>query len=112
MHGYRFQANWEFARQKDREDSLNSFRSRFYIPRYRSSDAIYFCGNSLGLQPKEVEAAIRQELQDWRELAVDGYMHARTPWLTYQQGFRPSLSRIVGCLEEEVSVMNALTTNL
>jgi len=112
MQAYRFQANWEYARQKDREDSLNGFRSRFYIPRYRSSDAIYFCGNSLGLQPKDVDAAIRQELQDWRELAVAGYANARTPWLTYQHGLRPPLSRIVGCLEEEVTVMNALEVNL
>lgn len=119
-----FESTMEYARQKDREDPLRSFRSRFYFPPHRGSDAlspdsdtpggdaIYFCGNSLGLQPKDTEAAIRQELNDWRELAIGGYLHAQNPWLYYQHNFRRPLSKIVGCLEDEVTVMNALTVNL
>ncbi|MBN9381369.1 MAG: kynureninase [Chitinophagaceae bacterium] len=110
-----FDTTLEFAQRKDREDELEKFRSRFYFPRKPaapSEDAIYFCGNSLGLQPKDVESAIRQELKDWQDLGVGGYMQAQNPWLTYQEPFRKPLSRLTGALEEELTVMNALTVNL
>ena len=110
--GPEYQATREFARQKDREDPLSSFRNQFYLPGHGEKKAIYFCGNSLGLQPKTAAAAIGQELKDWKELAVGGYLHAQNPWLYYQDNFRPALSRIVGCREEEVTVMNTLTVNL
>jgi kynureninase len=51
-------------------------------------------------------------LEDWQQLAISGYLRARNPWMTYQIPFRSPLSRIAGCLEEEVTVMNALTVNL
>lgn len=110
-----FDTTLEFAQRNDREDGLQSFRSRFYFPRKPASpseDAIYFCGNSLGLQPRDVESAIRQELKDWQDLGVGGYMQAQNPWLTYQEPFRKSLSRLTGALEEELTVMNTLTVNL
>jgi kynureninase len=107
-----FEPTLEFARQKDQEDPLRSFRDEFHFPRHEGKEAIYFCGNSLGLQPRPAEAAIMQELKDWRELAIGGYLHAKNPWLTYHDHFTAPLSRILGCLEEEVTVMNGLTVNL
>jgi len=109
---HHFEATLEFAQQKDKEDPINGFRSQFHFPSYQHKDAIYFCGNSLGLQPKNVEAAVKQELKDWQQLAVDGYKHAKHPWLFYQHNFSKPLSAIAGCKEEEVTVMNALTVNL
>ena len=53
-----------------------------------------------------------QELTDWQDLAIDGYRHAKNPWLVYQHQFRRPLSAIVGCMDKEVTVMNALTVNL
>jgi len=73
---------------------------------------LYFCGNSLGLQPVSAEESIRQELKDWRELAIGGYWQAKNPWMGYPAMLRAPLARIVGCGEEEVTVMNALTVNL
>jgi kynureninase len=108
----RFTPTLEFAQQKDREDPLHTFRTQFHFPRHQEQDAIYFCGNSLGLQPRNAEAAVLQELKDWKELAIGGYLHAKNPWLYYQHKFRKPLSKIVGCLEEETTVMNALTVNL
>jgi len=113
-------ATLEYAQQKDREDKLSSFRSRFYFPRSATNNptpgddgqTIYFCGNSLGLQPRHTADYFQKELQDWQNLAIDGYWRARTPWMTFPQSLRPSLSRIAGCLEDEVTVMNALTVNL
>ena len=106
------QTQLSFAREKDRVDPLCKFRDSFYLPQAHGRDAIYFCGNSLGLQPKTVEAAILQELQDWRGLAVLGYTKAKNPWLFYQQQFQKTLSALAGCLEDEVTVMNTLTMNL
>src|ERR1700744_3270591 len=93
-----------YAQQKDREDELKGFRSRFCFPGKGPTgggggEVIYFCGNSLGLQPRDAEDYIRQELADWRELAIDGYWKARTPWMTYPQTMRGPVSRLVGCQE-------------
>jgi kynureninase len=116
----RVETTLAYAQQQDREDELNSFRSRFYFPNHQSNthpdgtgdEAIYFCGNSLGLQPRDAEDYIRQELMDWREMAIDGYWQARNPWMTYPAVLRAPLARIVGALEDEITVMNALTVNL
>lgn len=107
-----FEASSSFAGQKDAQDPLKAFRQQFYFPPHNGDDAIYFCGNSLGLQPRNAEAAIQQELKDWQNLAVNGYSHAKNPWLFYQHFFQKPLSRIVGCREHEVTVMNTLTVNL
>jgi kynureninase len=108
-----FEPTLEFAQQKDREDELHSFRSRFFIPPASASrESIYFCGNSLGLQPRQAADFVRQELEDWQQLAIGGYLHARNPWLTYAQPLRQPLARMLGCLDSEVAVMNALTVNL
>lgn len=106
------------AQQKDREDELQSFRSRFYFPQRGNSaprgsgDMLYFCGNSLGLQPRQAEEYLQQELSDWRRLAIGGYWQARNPWMSYPQSLRGPLARIAGCEADEVTVMNALTVNL
>ena len=97
------------AQQRDREDQLKSFRSRFYFP---AGASIYFCGNSLGLQPRDAEACFQQELSDWRNFAIGGYWQAQNPWMTYPQTLRPALGKLAGCREDEITVMNALTVNL
>ena len=107
-----FENTLQFAKELDAKDSLKNFRERFYFPQHNGSDAIYFCGNSLGLQPKNVEDAIHVELQTWRELAVEGYFKGTNPWLFYHEYLRGSLAKIVGAKKEEVTVMNALTVNL
>lgn len=101
-----------YAQQQDREDELQGFRSRFFIPHFQEGEIVYFCGNSLGLQPREAGEYIQQELIDWREIAIDGYWHARNPWMTYPSMLRGPLARITGALDEEITVMNALTVNL
>ncbi|HLK27271.1 MAG TPA: kynureninase [Puia sp.] len=107
-----FEATFSSAKQNDEQDALKHFRSEFYFPQHHGKDAIYFCGNSLGLQSKNVNDAIQQELKDWQQLVVGGYLHARNPWLYYQHYFSKPLSKIVGCKENEVTVMNTLTVNL
>lgn len=107
-----FQANLGFAQELDKNDSLHSFRDQFYFPQHNHQNAIYFCGNSLGLQPKMLADAFELELKTWKEIAVGGYFKGANPWLYYQEYLKPSLAKLVGSLETEVSAMNALTVNL
>lgn len=102
----------ECAAQLDAADQLASFKKEFLFPQHNGTDAIYFCGNSLGLQARNVSAAIQQELNDWQQLAVEGYFHARNPWLFYHEQFSETLAGMMGCQKDEVTVMNTLTVNL
>lgn len=102
----------EHARSLDRQDPLASFRDRFRIPQLHGKDAVYLCGNSLGLQPKTVAEAIQTELDDWAQLGVEGHVHAKNPWLSYHERFATPLAKITGAQENEVVAMNALTVNL
>ncbi len=107
-----FEASAKFAAQLDKKDPLRKYRKAFHYPLHKGKKAIYFCGNSLGLQPRSTGKAIKQELKDWKTLAIGGYMHAKQPWLFYHDLFKQPLAKIMGCRPEEVTVMNALTVNL
>lgn len=107
-----FDTSSEYAQQADALDELAGFKKQFHFPKHNGKDCIYFCGNSLGLQPRNVEQAVQTELTSWKEQAIGGYFGGANPWLYYQDYLKPSLARIVGCNENEVTVMNALTVNL
>lgn len=107
-----FHTSPEFAQIADTSDELAKFKTAFHFPQHNGRDVIYFCGNSLGLQPKNAEAAILTEMNTWKTLAIDGFFEGKNPWLYYQKYINPSLARIVGCMETEVTVMNTLTVNL
>ena len=105
-----FSASADFM---DRGDELRGFRDRFYIPNGPDGKpAIYFTGNSLGLQPKTVLEVVQQELDDWRHLGVEGHLHARSPWLPYHEFLTEQMAEIVGGKPVETVVMNSLTVNL
>lgn len=107
-----FDLSWAFAEEQDQKDTLKNYRNQFYFPQRNGKDAIYFCGNSLGLQAKNVQPAVIQELEDWQQCAVEGYWGARNPWLYYQQYCSRPMMEIVGASQEELTVMNTLTVNL
>lgn len=102
----------EYAQALDAKDSLNAFRSRFYIPIINDHECIYFTGNSLGLQPRQTQDYVLNELEDWANFGVEGHFHARKPWLSYHEQFPELLAPIVGALPSEIVVMNQLTVNL
>jgi len=102
----------DFAKQADASDELAGFKNQFHFPKKNGKDVIYFCGNSLGLQPLNAEAAIQTELTTWKEMAIAGYVTGANPWLYYNDMLRASLAKIIGCKEDEVTVMNTLTVNL
>lgn len=102
-----------YALSLDAADPLAPYRERFHIPRRPGGQpVIYFCGNSLGLQPKAARECVDEELRAWAELAVEGHFHGRHPWYPYHENFRASGARLVGALPDEVVYMNGLTVNL
>lgn len=108
-----FSATAECAAALDARDALAAYKQQFLFPQHNGENSIYFCGNSLGLQPKSVRAAIDVELNSWQNLGVNGYMKGDNPWLFYADYCKPALVKLVGAAGvHEVTVMNALTVNL
>ena len=107
-----FEATRAWAEAQDAADPLRSFRDAFHIPPHDGGDALYFCGNSLGLQPKTVRAAIEAELADWSELAVEAHFRGRSPWMHYHEYVRDAMAEVVGAQPHEVVAMNSLGVNL
>ncbi len=101
-----------FAQAQDQADPLRMYREQFYIPQVNGRDTIYFTGNSLGLQPRSVKAAIEIELDDWARLGVEGHFEGTNPWMHYHEFLTEKAARIVGAKPIEVVVMNNLTVNL
>lgn len=108
----KFETSLSFAKKLDRADALKSFRSEFFLPKVKGRTAIYFTGNSLGLQPKATEKFIKEELSDWATLGVEGHLHAHRPWLYYHRFTKKALAKLTGAKPTEVVAMNQLTVNL
>lgn len=80
-------------------------------------ESIYFCGNSLGLQPKAVGEHLSAYLKTWGSIAVGGHFtHLEDSPLTPYQDMAAECARkmapIVGASPSEVVAMNTLTINL
>ena len=96
----------------DATDPLRPLRNDFLIPRHKNNEQIYFCGNSLGLQPRAARTHVLQVLDKWSQEAVEGHFTGQAQWLTYHEQVREPLARVVGALPSEVVAMNSLTANL
>jgi kynureninase len=102
----------ELAAELDAKDPLRAFREEFHIPPHHGGSQRYFCGNSLGLQPKAVRGALIDELDDWARLGVEAHFHGKHPWMPYHSFVRESLAELVGAQPSEVVAMNTLSVNL
>lgn len=107
-----FENSLGFAQQQDQQDPLKKFRNEFHIPQHNGTDTIYFCGNSLGLQPKQTANYIQEELDKWKDLGVEGHFTGEKQWMTFHKLSKGPLARLVGANESEVVAMNNLTSNL
>lgn len=126
-----------YAEALDASDPLQSLRSEFHIPTLAdlaseeppppadpnqpvlttpspSQLCIYFCGNSLGLQPKRTAALINEELSIWATRGVTGHFrHPRSrPWVSIDEGVTQHLATVVGAKAGEVAAMGSLTGNI
>ena len=107
-----FENTYEWAKLMDAQDPLKSFQEAFYFPQHEGKKAIYFCGNSLGLQPKNTEGYVKKELDYWKNNGVEGWFAGKSPWLSYHKELSRLAAPIVGAKPEEVILMNTLTVNL
>lgn len=107
-----YQNTSAFAAEMDQQDPLKNFRSKFFIPQHNGQDAIYFCGNSLGLQPVSARQYVNNLFNTWKELAIEGFFKGDDPWLGYHKKLKPVLSGLLGTRPDEITVMNSLTVNL
>ncbi|WP_445146454.1 kynureninase [Dyella sp. Tek66A03] len=107
-----YEATLAWAQAQDAADPLRHFRDEFHIPPHEGRDSHYFCGNSLGLQPRAVRPALSAELDYWGELGVEGHFKGRLPWMDYHEFVRDDLATVVGAQPTEVVAMNTLGVNL
>lgn len=109
-----FEDSLAFAKNLDRQDSLAHMREAFHIPQIKNSDQneIYFCGNSLGLQPKLTSKYLSDELTKWQTLGVKGHFDCKYPWMPYHEFLAEESANLVGAKPSEVVCMNSLTANL
>ena len=106
-----FQNDSLTAKLLDQQDPLKEFREQFHIPKRNNKEVIYFCGNSLGLQPKITSEKIDFELKKWAEKGVDAHFDD-DPWIYHHHKGKKAISNLVGAKIHEVVAMNNLTTNL
>ena len=104
--------NDDWAQQQDADDPLRSYRDEFHIPRHDGAEMAYFCGNSLGLQPKGARAHVDEVMDKWARDAVEGHFLEPAPWMPYHALVRDALAGVVGAQPAEVVAMNSLTANL
>ncbi|OGM40713.1 kynureninase [Aspergillus bombycis] len=120
----------EYAASLDAADPLASFREKFIIPSKAninskklakpglSPDAcIYFCGNSLGIQPKATAKYLEAQLDTWSSIGVSGHFvdlegSPLKQWQLLSEQAAASMSKIVGAQAGEVAAMGTLTANL
>ena len=103
---------FDHALALDAADPLTALRDKFLIPRHGDGEQAYFCGNSLGLQPRGARAHVEEVLDKWATEAVEGHFTGSAQWLPYHELVREPLSRVVGAKPSEVVAMNTLTVNL
>lgn len=112
-HTFAFENTKAFAEKMDRDDPLRAYREQFHFPKHTDGNpCVYFCGNSLGLQPKVTKKLINDELDDWATFGVEGHFRARSPWMPYHEFLTDQMAELVGAKPGEVVVMNSLTVNL
>jgi kynureninase len=107
-----YEATTAWAQARDAADPLRDFRQEFMIPPHEGGDSYYFCGHSLGLQPRAARGAVNAELDYWGELGVEGHFKGRLPWMDYHEFVRDHLAELVGAQPDEVVAMNTLGVNL
>lgn len=107
-----YENNLAFAQALDAQDDLREMRNEYLFPQQNNKPLIYLCGNSLGLQPKVAKEVLNVQLNNWQNLAVEGWFEGDSPWMFYHKELKKLMAPIVGAKPAEVCPMNTLTVNL
>lgn len=123
----------EYAEELDSQDPLKKLREEFIVPTRadlqrkgaegrdalaEGSDqpCIYFCGNSLGLQPRRTLERVKEHLAAWATKAVTGHFAEYGPnlpaFLHVDDVAAEMMAPIVGAAQSEVALMETLTANI
>ena len=102
----------DYASAQDLADPLRELRHEFHIPPHEGHEQAYFCGNSLGLQPRGAREYVEEVLDKWKVEAVEGHFTGSGQWMPYHALVRDGLASTVGAKPVEVVAMNSLTANL
>jgi len=101
------------ARAHDAADPLAWVRARYRQPLdEQGRPSAYLAGNSLGLQPFGVAAAVEAVLDTWGRRAVDGWFEGPAAWIDVERTYAAATGRIVGARPAEVTTANTLTVDL
>ena len=92
---------------RDAADPLAHFRGHFFVP----PGVTYLDGNSLGLLCREAEEETLRALQQWKELAIDGWLAADPPWFTLGEELGALTAPLLGAEPESVVVTGSTTVN-
>ncbi len=92
----------------DAADRLAPFRDRFHLP----PDRVYLDGNSLGLLSRDAEGEVLAALDQWKRLAIAGWLEADPPWFTLGEELGALTAPLVGAEPDAVVVTGGTTVNL
>ncbi len=92
----------------DAADPLARFRARFHLP----PGTIYLDGNSLGLLSLDAEAEARRALEQWKNLAIGGWLDADPPWFGSGEELGAAMAPLVGAEPAAVVATGSTTANL
>ena len=105
---YSFSPQESYAKKLDEQDELSKFRDHFFIP----DNTIYMDGNSLGLMSREAEYALQRVLNEWRDLAIKGWLSGRVPWFNMAEMIGEQAAELVGAKPEELVLTGTTTVNI
>ncbi len=98
----------EAARTMDAEDSLRSFRDRFYL----REGEIYMDGNSLGLCSKDAEANLLAVLEEWKTLGINIWSRPPVQKFLYQDHLGALTAPLIKADADEVTIHSNTTINI
>lgn len=98
----------DYAKKLDNQNLLKNHRNKFYVP----ENNIYFDGNSLGLLSKNAENALIRVLEEWKNLAIKGWLEGELPWFYMAEEIGKMAANIVGAKPEEIILSGTTTINI
>ncbi|HEV3298492.1 MAG TPA: kynureninase [Planctomycetaceae bacterium] len=98
----------EAVRALDANDALAPMRKLFHL----RPGVLYFNGNSLGLLSQPAERAVREVLDVWQSIGVDGWFTGPRAWLGMMDKVSAQIAPLIGADTREVTTANSTTVNL